>query len=143
MPTRVKVTIPINNLQSIVPNLSVSLDKMIGFHAGNIQKEWAGDVRVSPGPGEYDGSNGGSPGHYRDNIFVQRSEKNAWLIVALPKHAIFNEFGSHTIGARPSALIAAQHGFKLIEDGLRSAITSVTLGKGGVDLMEDTASVNF
>lgn len=111
-----------NRLPQVARALGVDTTEAVLKAAQFTRDEWSRDVRVSAGPGNYEDS------HYRDNIGVMREGLNSFVIMTPVPYAIFNEFGSATISAKPSAKKAADKGFIYLEKLLREAIEKASGG---------------
>jgi len=109
-------------LPTIARKLGVVTEKITEEAAEFTRTRWSEMVRVSPGEGNYDGAKGGTAGHYRDNIFIRRVNKNSWIIETPVPYAPANEF----VHGPASAALSAEEGFKYYEDKLRSAIAEAT-----------------
>jgi len=122
-----KVTSNIRKYSKYAKELGIVTDVIAEQAAKVVQYAWANDVRVSNTSGYYDGRNGGSPGHYRDNIFVNRSGKNSWTVDTPVYYAAANEFGSPAFNMtpRPSAAQAGELGAQFYLKTLSEAIAAI------------------
>lgn len=116
--------------------LSDALDQVVGGAAYHAQALWTGDVRVSPGFGNYDARAGGEPGHYRENIFAERAEEpeggaTVEFQVSTPVwYALYNEYGSWSIDAKPSARMAADGAEDYLNQALPYLESEIGRGAG-------------
>jgi hypothetical protein len=129
----------VNHFPELLDRLRTHVPEATHETAQDVQALWSNDVRVSRGAGNYDGRNGGEPGHYRDNIVIEKlgpdvgggnlnPRGGGFLIRALPHYAIFNEYGSITISAKPSARDAAEQGIEEAEARLGHLADQLTHG---------------
>ncbi len=109
--------------------LGIKTDEIAAKAAKVVQYAWASDVRVSDTSGYYDGRNGGAPGHYRDNIYVNRSGLNSWTVDTPVYYAAANEFGSPVFNMtpKPSAQNAAAIGEEFYLKTLEAEIKALTV----------------
>jgi len=122
-----KVKSNIRKYSKYAKELGIVTDDIAAQTAKVVQYAWANDVRVSNTSGYYDGRNGGTPGHYRDNIFVDSSKKNSWTVSTPVYYAAANEFGSpaFNMSPRPSAAQAGEIGAQFYLKTLSEAIAAM------------------
>jgi hypothetical protein len=100
-----------NEFPRIARGLAPGADHLLGKGAYDIQAHWAGDVRVDTGL-------------YKGSIQVYHLGLMLWLIASNVNYALYNEFGSVTISARPSARAAAELVFPAIKAALRELVAA-------------------
>lgn len=108
-----------NQLPEYIAEFPIKVQSAMGEACEAIKELWRWDVRVSQGSGNYDGSQGGDSGHYRDNVFVDQQlaedGEAGWVIWTPVPYSVWNEFGGGPLEPRPSAQMAAEQGTGLIE----------------------------
>lgn len=110
----VKYRVTKNSIPSFIQELNDGAQKAAHSTALDIRDYWSRDVRVSVGDGNYDGASGGSPGHYRDNIFVRGVNQNAYDVWTPVPYWEFNEYGSYNLSPRPSMQRAIDRAYEEI-----------------------------